>query len=472
MKLSILLQAIDRTWEGTDVEITRITDDSRLCDRESLFVCHDAAESYLRQAKENGAPAVVAAKPLPGCIVVPDTRQAYAKLCRRLFGDADRRLTLVAVTGTNGKTTVASMLHHILLLCGKDAALLSTVTNADTPDGKTTPDPFVLHKTFADLASHGKQIVVMEASSQGLAQERLFGLRFAVGIFTNLTGDHLDYHGTPQSYRDAKIKLFRQSDRAVVNRDDPCAQQMLDACRGESVTYSVRHDDATFTAKSPREFADGQDFALVSDSFIHRVTLHVFGTFQVENAMAALLAAQMLGIPLEDGAAALRSFHGVRGRMELLATDTPFRVMIDYAHTPDGLRRVLLTMRRIVKGRILLLFGCGGDRDTSKRAEMGAIAVQNADMVILTTDNPRSEDPDAIISDILRGVGRSKTPLYIKPDRAGAIAFALGQAQPDDLVLLCGKGHETGITGADGTEPFDERTVVRQCLEGKERKLL
>ena len=471
MKLSILLQAINRTLNGTDVEITRITDDSRACEGGCLFVCHDGAEGYLQQAMDAGAAAVVAAKPLPGCYAVSDTRQAYAMLCRRFFGDADRALTLVAVTGTNGKTSVATMLHHILRLCGKNAALLSTVTNAEQ-SGKTTPDPFELHRTFAGLASRGKQIVVMEASSQGLAQERLYGLRFAVGIFTNLTGDHLDYHGTPESYRDAKKKLFYQSDHAVINRDDPFAQDMIDACSGPVVTYSVRRNDATYTAKSLRDFDDGQDFALVSDSFIHRVTLHVFGAFQVENAMAALLAANALGIPIEDGAAALRSFHGVRGRMELLETDTPYRVMIDYAHTPDGLRRVLLTLRRIVKGRVLLLFGCGGDRDKTKRAEMGAIAVQNADMVILTSDNPRSEDPDAIIGDILQGVGRSKTPLYIRPDRRDAIAFALAQAKADDLVLLCGKGHETGITDAAGTTPFDERTVVRQLLEGKERKSL
>ena len=471
MKLSILLQAINRTLNGTDVEITRITDDSRACERGCLFVCHDGAEGYLQQALSAGAAAVVAAGPLPGCCCVPDTRQAYAVLCRRFFGNADRALTLVAVTGTNGKTSVATMLYHILQLCGKNAALLSTVTNAET-SGKTTPDPFELHRTFAALASREKQIVVMEASSQGLAQERLYGLRFAVGIFTNLTGDHLDYHGTPESYRDAKKKLFAQSERAVINRDDPFAQDMINASRGPVVTYSVRRDDATFSAKSLRDFDDGQDFALVSDSFIHRVTLHVFGAFQVENAMAALLAANALGIPIEDGAAALRSFHGVKGRMELLETDTPYRVMIDYAHTPDGLRRVLLTLRRIVKGRVLLLFGCGGDREKAKRAEMGAIAVQNADMVILTSDNPRSEDPDAIISDILQGVGRSKTPLFIRPDRRDAIAFALEQAGADDLVLLCGKGHETGITDAAGTTPFDERTVVRQLLEGKERKSL
>ena len=350
MKLSLLLQTLDRTLKGPDEEIRSICDDSRFCEQGSLFVCHDAAEGFLRQAKENGAVAVIAAKPLDGCIVVPDTRQAYALLSRRFFGEADRRLTLVAVTGTNGKTTVASMLHHILQMNGKQAALLSTVTNSGDADGKTTPDAFSLHRTFRALSERGKEICVMEASSQGLAQERLYGLRFRVGIFTNLTREHLDYHGSFEAYRDAKKKLFTQCDIAVINRDDPVSQTMIDACGGAVVTYSLRGDDATFSAKSLRDFDDGQDFALVSEGFIHRVKLHLFGRFNVENAMAAVLAARALGVSVEDSAAALRSFHAVKGRMELLETDTPFRVMIDYAHTPDSLRQVLLTLRRVCRG--------------------------------------------------------------------------------------------------------------------------
>lgn len=466
MKLSTLLQAVSRTLQGTDVEITRITEDSRSCERGSLFVCHDAAEPFLREARANGAAAVVAAKPLEGCYVVPDTRQAYALLCRRFFGEADRKLTLAAVTGTNGKTTVASMLHHILSLHGAGAALLSTVTNGAASGGKTTPDPFALHAAFADFARRGKDCCVMEASSQGLQQERLLGLHFKVGVFTNLTRDHLDYHGSFESYLDAKKKLFRQCDTAVLNRDDPHWQALAQACAGRIVTYSLRTDDATYSAKSLRRFDDGQDFALVSEGFIHRVKLHLFGTFNVENAMAAILAAEALGVLPEEGAEALRSFHAVKGRMELLETDTPYRVMIDYAHTPDSLRQVLLTLRRVCRGRLILVFGCGGERDRPKRGEMGAIAAQNADLVILTDDNPRTEDPDAILEEILSGAGRSKTPFLLKPDRRQAIALALQHARENDLVLLCGKGHETTMQYADRTVPFDERAVVRELLEG------
>ena len=465
MKLSILLQSICRTLQGTDVEITRITEDSRSCGRGSLFVCHDAAESFLREAKQNGAAAVVAAKPLEGCYVVPDTRQAYALLCRRFFGEADRGLTLAAVTGTNGKTTVASMLHHILSLHGSSAALLSTVTNQSMAGGKTTPDPFALHEAFADFVRRGKTHCVMEASSQGLQQERLFGLRFRVGVFTNLTRDHLDYHGSFESYLDAKKKLFRQCDVAVLNRDDPHWRKIAEACTGKIVTFSLRSDDATYSAKSVRQFDDGQDFALVSEGFIHRVKLHLFGAFNIENAMAAILAAEALGVSPAESAEALRSFHAVKGRMELLETDTPYRVMIDYAHTPDSLRQVLLTVRRVCRGRVILVFGCGGERDRPKRAEMGAIAAQNADLVILTNDNPRSEDPDAILEEILAGAGHSKTPFLLKPDRKEAIALALRNAREDDLVLLCGKGHETTMQYADTTEAFDERAVVRELLE-------
>lgn len=468
MKLSLLLQTLDRTLKGADEEIRAVCDDSRACGPGSLFVCHDAAKPYIAEARANGALAVVTTAPADeDCYVVHDTRQAYAALSRCFFGEADRALTLVAVTGTNGKTTVASMLHHILSMQGRDSALLSTVTNAETADGKTTPDAFSLHRTLRSLAQRGKEICVMEASSQGLSQERLYGLHFRVGIFTNLTREHLDYHGSFEAYRDAKKKLFSQCDVAVLNRDDPSAQEMADACEGEVVTYSLRADDATFSAKSLRDFDDGQDFALVSESFIHRVKLHLFGTFNVENAMAAILAARALGVPVEDSAAALRSFHAVKGRMELLETDTPFRVMIDYAHTPDSLRQVLLTLRRVCKGRLILLFGCGGERDRGKRAEMGAIAARNADLVILTGDNPRGEDPDAILNDILQGVGHSKTPLYCKPDRREAIALALRQAKENDLVLLCGKGHETTMQLADGAVPFDERAVVRQLLQDR-----
>ena len=466
MKLSILLQSICRTLQGPDEEITRITDDSRACGRGCLFVCHDAAESFLDEAKLNGAAAIVAAKPLPDCYVVPDTRQAYTLLCRRFFGEADKALTLAAVTGTNGKTTVASMLHHILSLHGSKAALLSTVTNQAMAGGKTTPDAFLLHEAFADFVRRGKEICVMEASSQGLAQERLFGLRFKVGVFTNLTRDHLDYHGSFESYLDAKKKLFRQCDVAVLNRDDPHWQTIAQACTGKIMTFSLRSDDATYSAKSVRQFDDGQDFALVSEGFIHRVKLHLFGSFNIENAMAAILAAEAIGIPPEESAEALRSFHAVKGRMELLETDTPFRVMIDYAHTPDSLRQVLLTLRRVCRGRLILVFGCGGERDRPKRAEMGAIAAQNADLVVLTNDNPRSEDPDAILEDILSGMGRSKTPVLLKQDRKEAIALALGEAREDDLVLLCGKGHETTMQYADKTAAFDERAVVRELLEG------
>lgn len=466
MKLSLLLQALDRTLKGEEQEIRAICDDSRSCEQGSLFVCHDAAKDYIAAARKNGAVAVVTTTPLDDdCYVVPDTRQAFAALSRRFFGEADKSLTLVAVTGTNGKTTVASMLHHILSMQGRDCALLSTVTNTETAGGKTTLDAFSLHRTLQSLAQRGKAYCVMEASSQGLSQERLYGLQFKVGVFTNLTREHLDYHGSFEAYRDAKKKLFSQCEIAVINRDDPSAQEMANACKGEVVTYSLRSDDATFSAKSLRDFDDGQDFALVSESFIHRVKLHLFGTFNVENAMAAILAARSLGVSIEDSAAALRSFHAVKGRMELLETDTPYRVMIDYAHTPDSLRQVLLTLRRVCRGRLILLFGCGGERDKGKRAEMGEIAARNADVVILTSDNPRGEDPDAILTDILQGVGHSKTPLFCKPDRKDAIAFALRQARENDLVLLCGKGHETTMQLAGGAVSFDERAVVRQLLQ-------
>ena len=468
MKLSLLLKALYGTKQKADEEITLITDDSRACVPGTLFVCHSGAEQFLPEAKANGAVAVVASKQLDGtCFVAADTRSAYAVLCRAFFGFADTRLHLVAVTGTNGKTTVAFMLAHILALCGKQAGLLSTVTNTQALGcTMTTPDCFALHRALRKMADEGKTFCVLEASSQGLAEHRLDGLHFSVGVFTNLTRDHLDVHGTFEQYKAAKRALFPMCETAVLNFDDPAWRDMASACPGRVLTYSVQSNEADFSAKDVRLQESAIDYALVSDFLIHRVHLPLQGEFNIENSMAAVIAAMQLGISVQESAAALSSFSPVPGRMEHLSLDLPFRVFLDYAHTPDSLQRALRSLRRFCKGRLTVVFGCGGDRDSGKRPEMGRVAVSFADKVVLTSDNPRSEDANAIIDDILAGTADSKTPVFLQPDRAAAIRFALKTAKSGDVILLAGKGHETTQTINEEVLAFDEREIVKNQVKG------
>ena len=472
MKLSVLLQAIERTWKEQDAQITRVTDDSRLCEPNSVFVCHDAAEEYAAEALRRGAVLVIAPRPMLSqpCITVENTRRAYSALCRAFFGTPDRRLTLAAVTGTSGKTTVASMLAYLLEMNGRRCGLLSTVTNAAEDSTMTTPDPFALYAAMRAMVDAGKEFCVLEASSQGLAEERLHGLTFSLGIFTNLGHDHLDVHGTFERYRDAKLRLFAQSEAAVVNLDDPNAAAVIAACPGRSQTFSLRCDAADFTAKELRRAEGGQSFVLVGARLIHRFSLRLPGDFNVEHAMAAVVAAMHLGLSVDDCADALRTFSGVRGRMELLETPLPFHVMIDFAHTPESLRRALLSLRRLCRRRLIVVFGCGGDRDKTKRAQMGSVALGCSDLAVITSDNPRTEDPAAIIDDILSGTEKSKTPVFIREDRRSAIEFALSKAKPGDLVLLAGKGHETYQLVGTEKRPFDERAIVADWIRKENEK--
>lgn len=468
MKLSLLLKAISETKQARDVEITCITDDSRACVPGALFVCHGGAEDYWPTAKANGAVFTVAARPLgENCLAVSDTKAALAALCRTFFGCADRSLQLFAVTGTNGKTTVASMLAHILSLSGRPTGLLSTVTNAGAGGcGLTTPDCFSLHRALRGMADSGKTHCVLEASSQGLAERRLDGLRFAAGIFTNLTRDHLDFHGSFENYKQAKRRLFLQCESAILNYDDPAWRDMAAVCDGPVFTCSVRSNEADFTAKDIRVSPEQLDYAFVSERLIHRVRLHLQGEFNIENSMAALVAAMQCGVSLPEAAAALASFSPVPGRMERLELNAPFRVFLDYAHTPDSLERALRSLRRFCSGRLIVVFGCGGNRDSGKRPEMGKVAASFADIAVVTSDNPRSENSGAIIDDILSGMESSKTPVFLQPDRREAIAFALQKAGPGDIVLLAGKGHETTQILQNEVLAFNEREIVKNIVKG------
>ena len=470
MLLSKLLKSIDCELFTEDVEIGFITDNSEKCRENSIFVCHDGAEKFIESAIKKGAVAVVASEKLSeNCVSVIDTRKAYSKLCAEFFSHSYKKLKLIGVTGTNGKTTVSSMLYHILTMSGKKCALLGTTGYLHCGENEeaalTTPDPFLMHRMFSEMTECNTEYCIMEASSQGLFQERLYPLEFEVSVFTNLTSEHLDYHGNMENYRKAKEKLFSQSKVSVINLDDENAESFLEAAEGERVTYSLKKDEADFTAKYIRFFEGVTDYVIVGNELIHRIKLQTPGNHNIYNSVAAIVAALRCGLSLEEAANALRSFYGVKGRFEILPLKTDYRVIIDYAHTPDSLKQVLLTLSSFSKNRLITLFGCGGDRDKTKRGEMGKIAAFYSDVVIITSDNPRHENPSEIIDDILKGTEETKTPVYIIENRKKAIEYALQKAQKNDIILLAGKGHETYQIIGDEKISFDERKTVAEFLK-------
>ena len=468
MKLSDLLTSVNIVYQGKDEEIDFITDDSRKCKPNSVFVCHDNAKQFVAQAISNGAVVVVASKKVcENCIVVSDTRKTYAMLCREYFARPDEKLKIVAVTGTNGKTSVTTMLNYILEMNGKKSGLIGTVVNKIDDEQKsqmTTPDCFELYRMFKKLAEREAEYCVIEASSQGLAQQRLYGLTFEIGVFTNLAEDHLDYHKTFENYKNAKLSLFERCKVTVINYDDNYANEFVDKSYGKVITFSTKSDEADFTAKNIRYLQSSTTYALVANSLIHSFRLSLQGDFWVKNSMAAIICALQLGVSLDGCSCALKSFAGVKGRMELVETDKPFRIIIDYAHTADGLRTVLMSLKRFCSGRLIAVFGCGGDREKQKRSEMGMTVATLADIAVVTTDNPRTEPPQKIIDDILEGMKKSRIPVYIKPDRREAIEFALNLGRKDDIILLAGKGHETTQIIGNENYPFDERQIVAELI--------
>ncbi len=470
MLISRLLKAIDKEYKEKDADIKFITDDSRKCDKDCIFVCTEKGNDYVTEALKKGAALVIAQEKLcENCVVVPDAREAYAILSAAFFGSCHKRLRLIGVTGTNGKTTVCEMLYSMMTAEGKVCGLTSTVRNItlDTQQDAefTTPDPFTLHKLFYELCQSGAEYCIVECSSQGLSQKRLYGLSFEMGIFTNFSQDHLDYHKNEEDYLEAKKMLFKQSETGIVNIDDARSRDFISSCKGKVYTYSVKKDEADFTAKAVKLTGEGSDYAFVGDSIIHRIKLKMPGMFNISNSMAALSSAVKLGFSLDSCAAGLRNFYGVRGRMEILPVNKEYEVIIDYAHTPDGLRQLLLAVSSFKKGRIITVFGCGGDRDKEKRSIMGKTVCEFSDIAVITSDNPRSEDPQDIIDDILEGTKNSRTPVYIHKNRTKAIEYALKNARKNDIILLCGKGHENYQLVGKEKIPYDEREIVLELLK-------
>jgi UDP-N-acetylmuramoyl-L-alanyl-D-glutamate--2,6-diaminopimelate ligase len=469
-----------------DRAVESIAYDSRRVQRNGLFVAlrgeKNDGHEFTGQAIEKGASVIVAEReeknPRVTCLVVENTRSALADLSATFYGQPARRLKLAAVTGTNGKTTTTFLIKHICEKAGLRCGLIGTVRyeigERVLPAARTTPESLDLQELLAQMANASCRAAAMEVSSHALAQERIRGLEWDVAVFTNLTQDHLDYHGTMENYFESKAKLFTQLAQqqkkrepvAVVNMDDRYGEQLLDKIdkKISVITFGmgVRAD---FRGSNYRMEFGGTSYQLDARGKSYLVRVPLIGRFNVANSMAALAAANALGLNLREAVLSLGKSPQVPGRLEMVPAKRQFQVFVDYAHTPDALVNVLKTLRELEPGRLITVFGCGGDRDRQKRPLMGRIADQNADYSIITSDNPRKEDPNAIISEIEKGFGSDR---YEKvAERAEAIARAIALAQPRDVILIAGKGHETYQEFADHTVPFDDIQVARRAIEDR-----
>ena len=478
MKLSELLQDIEiEQMIGSDkAEISGIAFDSREVKPGNLFVCvtgfktdgHKFAES----AVASGAAAIIAERDMSSlgvsCAVVKNSRRVMAQVSATFYGHPDRKFCLIGVTGTNGKTTSTYLIKSALEAMGKKVGLIGTnqnmIGNEIIPSKHTTPDSLELMQLFAMMAEKKADCVVMEVSSHSLALDRVTACSFDVGAFTNITQDHLDFHGTMEEYLAAKGILFGIAKTGAVNIDDSGAEYLISNSRCERMlTYGIEKE-CDLRASDIVLSKNGVSFRLSYQGKSYNAELRIPGMFSVYNALTALSCLAAIGIPVQKAVEQLKNAAGVKGRVEVVETGRDFGVIIDYAHTPDGLYNVIRTIRGFAEARIITVFGCGGDRDKTKRPKMGEIASQMSDLSVVTSDNPRSERPEDIIEDILVGVKEGGGEYVVVPNRFSAIEYALDHAEKDDIILLAGKGHETYQILSDRTIVFDEREIVHKLL--------
>ena len=466
---------------GDDVLISGIEHDSRKVTTKNLFVCMEGAHvdghNFIPQAKDRGAVAILTTRKnfTPpeniSALIVPDMLNALAVIVPYFYDYPSRKMRVVGITGTNGKTTTTYLLREIFSRAGFKVGLIGTIQiligEKIFPVRNTTPNVIDLQKILADMLNEKVQVVVMEVSSHALTEHRVAGIEFDTAIFTNLTQDHLDYHLTMENYLRAKTKLFdmvsrhgrKQNKTAIVNVDDVAAEEILRHCLCKKISYGVKNSaDLRATEISLR--ADGMNFKIGDEM---NLSLHLTGLFNVYNVLAAVGAAQAENIRADIIKDALENFKSVPGRFERIFSSAPFEVIVDYAHTPDGVKNVLQTARQIVDGKIITVFGCGGDRDNSKRPIMGKLAAELSDVVIATSDNPRTEDPEKILDEIEIGIGKKNHERIV--DRRAAIFRAIELAEAGDIVLILGKGHETYQILNTGTIHFDDREVAEQAIK-------
>ncbi len=476
MKLRQLLEGVSLLRPiQQDLEITGIAYDSRQVTPGCLFVCIKGfatdGHKYINNAIENGAAALLVQDAIEDFDIpwaqAADTRKALAQVAANFYGHPEKQLSIIGVTGTNGKTTVTTLIKSVLEFTGKSVGLIGTNENMIgsevIPTERTTPESLDLFALFRKMADAGMEYVVMEVSSHSLMLNRVFGICFDVAVFTNLTQDHLDFHETMENYYQAKRLLFNVCKKAVVNADDKCGMRIIADASCPLFTYSV-DNEADFRAKNLRISPRGVIFDLETKSKVLPARLGIPGKFSAYNALAALSACVALDVEPEKIIDALLVAKGVKGRAETVYTKTDYTMIIDYAHTPDGLENIVKTVKEFAPTRVVTLFGCGGDRDPVKRPIMGEIAGRLSDYCIITSDNPRTEEPMTIIRQIEEGMKQTDCSYTVIENRREAIRHAMVTAQPGDCIILAGKGHETYQIIGKEKRHFDEREVIREIL--------
>jgi UDP-N-acetylmuramoyl-L-alanyl-D-glutamate--2,6-diaminopimelate ligase len=482
---------LKRVVGSDEVEITSITGDSRQATSGTLFVAlrgytvdgHD----YVQKAVAAGASAVVVEQEIEGLaapqVIVRDTRAMAAVLASVFYRHASQSMKVIGVTGTNGKTTTTSLIERILRESGNETGLIGTLkvkyADVEYETANTTPEALELQKIFREMSDAGVQYPVMEVSSHALELGRVAGTKYRTAVFTNLTQDHLDYHGSMEEYRNAKAKFFsrlgntygdtpEEGSFAVINADDPEAAFFRAATTAQVITYGI-DQEADVRATDVQIASDGVSYQLETFAGSAELNLQMTGKFNVYNTLAAIAVCLLEGLSLEQIKRTLEGVSGVDGRFERVDAGQKFAVIVDYSHTPDSLENALKTVREFARGRVMCLVGCGGDRDRTKRPIMARIAADYADLAVLTSDNPRTEDPESILDDMEAGVADLEKNRFVRiTDRAAAIRFAIEQAQEDDVILIAGKGHETyQIIGKTKTH-FDDREVAAAAIRGEQ----
>lgn len=463
--------------EYNDTDITGIAYDSRNVQPGNVFVCIKGFETdghkYAKSAEQNGAAVIVAEDKIETNVpvwYVENTRAVMAELACKFYKNPSEKFKLIGVTGTNGKTTITYLIKSIVETAGMRIGVIGTnqniigdkvlVTQTTTP---TTPNSLELQQLFSEMVDGDAQCVVMEVSSHALELERVRGCRFDVGVFTNLTRDHLDFHKTMENYLNAKAKLFKMCDKGVVNYDDNGGKKIAENadCDIMKVGFS---DGCDIKAENVEISSNGSEFDIVYNGIKRHIRIAIPGKFSVSNAICAIGATLSLGIDLDTVIEGIEKATGVTGRVEVVPVNKDYTVIIDYAHTPDGLENIIKTVKEFAEGRVITLFGCGGDRDATKRPIMGEIAGNLSDFSIITSDNPRTENPVAIINDIEKGMKNTKGEYIVIPDRREAIGYALDNARKGDVIILAGKGQETYQIIGKEKHDFDERVVVYKHL--------
>ena len=475
MKLSEILKDAEYISASGNAEITGITNNSAQVKPGYMFVCIKGFKSdghkYIPQALANGAAAVVVTEDADtetaAKVKVENSRKFMAQASHVFYGKPSEKLTIIGVTGTNGKTTTTTLIKTILDMTGEKTGLIGTnsivIGDKAIPAEFTTPESFVLHKIFRDMADAGVKHCIMEVSSHSIELFRVYGVKFKLGVFTNLTHDHLDLHGTMENYMSVKAKMFDSCENALINADDGYGRRIAEMLKskGKNVKLYSINEKSDYRAENVQL----SDKGVIYDVDGIKIKVMMPGRFSVYNSLAAAAACLEIGIGGETVQKGLIIAKGAKGRIQMLNCGLPFKVMIDFAHTPDGLYNILTTVKEYCKGKMIVVFGAPGDRDAAKRPEMGEVVSRYADYTVITSDNPASEDPVDIINQVEAGV---TIPHKCITDRKEAIFFALDMAQNGDIVILAGKGHETYQITKNGKIPFSEEEVVKEyCLRGR-----